>query len=103
MVTLASSSSFKTSTALTWDYDPDDPQIHQNDHTFSLCPDILELEENIYAPQDDYRIIIMTAVEVIDSDDEFDDDGNFKYMVPDGFTVVHGKPLDVVEMNCEWE
>ena len=56
------------------DYDPDDPQIHQNDHTVSLCPLILEVEENIYAPQDDYRIIIMTAVEV--TDDELDVNGN---------------------------
>jgi hypothetical protein len=74
-------------------YDPEDPQLHENDHTVSLSPHLLEVDENYEAVEDGYRIIVMRALQVTD------DDGNLVY--PHGHTVPHGKPLDVVEMNWE--
>ena len=74
-------------------YDPTDPQLHEKDLTVSLCPHILEVEENCPAIEDSYRIIVMKAVQVLD------DDGSLIY--PDGHTIPHGKPLDVVEMSWE--
>jgi hypothetical protein len=59
------------------------------------------VEENYEAVEDGYRIIVMTAVQ--ERDDEgnlvFDDEGNPVY--PDGWTIPHEKPLDVVEMSWE--
>ena len=66
---------------LAWiDYDLDDPLLHQNDQTVSLCPHTLEVEENIYAPENDYHIIVMTAFEV-------SDDYGEQNIVPEGHTV----------------
>ena len=44
------------------DADQLNEDIHENDHTYSLCPGFLEVEDNYEAPLDGYRIIIMTAV-----------------------------------------
>ena len=75
------------------DYDPEDPELRKYDHTVSLCPHLLDLDENYEAVEDGYRVIVMTAVRVSD------DEGN--HVFPTGHTVPHGKPLDVVEMNWE--
>ena len=75
------------------DYDPEDPELRKYDHTFTLCPHLLDLDENYEAVEDGYRVIVMTAVRVSD------DEGN--HVFPTGHTVPHGKPLDVVEMNWE--
>jgi len=75
------------------DYDLEDPRLHENDCTESLCPGLLEVDENYEAPLDNYRIIVMKALQVIDDDDE----GNLFY--PPGHTVPHGEPLEVVKMS----
>ena len=70
-----------------------DERVRDGDSTHSLCAQ-LELEENLDAHEDNYRIITMKAVAVSDDEDA---------VVPEGLTIPHGEPLDVVEMTWAWD
>jgi hypothetical protein len=81
------------------DYDTEN--LHENDDTVSLCPYLLEVDENYEAPLDGYRIIVMTAAPELDDNGDLVIDEHGDLVYPPGHTVPHGKPLDVVKMSWE--